>query len=180
MSNTRGPSDDELGSACRRLFDRLETTLVLLSIPPEVQCGIARRFRGAGNGHRGLDSSRLMVAVPKLDSAMQPVVSGLRSGSAPSANRQLVYAAQPAEIAINVHCRSGCSQLDLSGQVFRSDARDDVHYEATLLRGAEETATVMADELGEFSFQGISPGDYHVLLCSDTAEVMIVPLRMND
>lgn len=180
MSNTRGPSDDELGLACRRLFDRLETTLALLTVPPEVQCGIARCLGGVCTGRPGLDSSRLTIALPKLDSAAQGAAAGLRSPAAPSGTRQLVYAAQPAEVAISVHRRSGCPQLDLHGQVFPAETSDDSHYEAVLLRGTEEAAMASADELGEFSFVGVNPGDYYMLICSDTAEVVVLPLRMND
>lgn len=180
MSTTRGPSDDELGLACRRLFDRLETTLALLTVPPEVQCGIARRLRSAPTDRAGPESPRLTIAVPKLDSATQGSAAGIRASPAPSSNRQLVYAAQPAEVALSVRRRSGGPQLDLYGQVFPAGASDDARYEAVLLRGKEEAAKAPADELGEFSFEGVSPGEYYMLICCDTAEVVIVPLRMNE
>jgi hypothetical protein len=168
-----------LGQACQRLFDRIETALALLSVPPEVQCNIAKRFGSLPGDYSSNGLARLEVAVPKLDSAGQMAAAGQRSAVAPGGTRQLVFATEEADIAVSVQRRNGGSNLDVNGQVFPTNGGDESAFSAVLLQGMEETAVANADDLGEFCFAAIPPGDYFMLLSTDSKGVMVVPLQVS-
>jgi hypothetical protein len=74
--------------------------------------------------------------------------------------------------------RNGRAELDLNGQVFPTSGSEDWSYSAVLLKGMNEAASAASDDLGEFAFEAIPPGQYHMLLSHDEADLMIIPLQV--
>ncbi len=174
----RGTSDDALGHACERLFDRIDTALALLSVPLEVQCAVAERYGATSGDPVGLCSTNLRIALPRFDTKAQLAGAGSRSADQPASSRQVVYQSDTIEIALSMHRASGDARLDVNGQVFPTNGSTMLTYDAVLLRGKHEAGTAETDALGEFSFKDVSQGEYFVLLTADGMDVWIVPLEV--
>lgn len=81
-------------------------------------------------------------------------------------------------MAVSFHRRAADVQLDVNGQVFPTDGSDESTYRAVLLRGMKEAGRANADDLGEFRFEAIAPGDYFIVLSSVESSVVVVPLQV--
>ncbi|MBA3951791.1 MAG: carboxypeptidase regulatory-like domain-containing protein, partial [Rubrobacter sp.] len=46
-------------------------------------------------------------------------------------------------------------------------------------RGTEEVGTTATDELGEFAFESVPPGEYQILVSSEQVEILISPVELN-
>lgn len=158
-----------------RLFEQVQASVVLRSMPPEVQRAIARRLHGAGVHITG--AGPLLVAALVFDSAAHLIAGGLRSGGG-STSRQLVFAAGTAEIALNVHRRFRDIRVDVDGQVFASDGSANKPCEVHLLQDINQVLLTNTDDLGEFSFEAVPPDDYSVLINGQAAGTILVPVQV--
>lgn len=179
MQEDRGPSDDVLGRACERLFDRIDTALALLSVPLEVQCAVAERYGASSGDPVGLFSTNLHIAVPRFDTRAQVAGAGSRSADQSASSRQLIYQSEVMDIALSVHRQAGGERLDVNGQIFPTNGSALAAFDAVLLSGKHESGTAETDALGEFSFKDLSVGEYFVLLTADGTDVWIVPLEVD-
>jgi hypothetical protein len=104
--------------------------------------------------------------------------AGIRSACASGSSRQLLFGTGAADIAVSVHRRDADARLDVNGQVFPAAGLSSLKFRAVLLRGHAEAGLTTTDDLGEFRFESVSPGQYHMLLSDDKSGVMIVPLQL--
>ena len=159
-----------------RLFDQIQASTALTSAPPALRQIVAQHFGPASRLR--LSPTRLLVAALRFDSAAQPVAVAARAVAAPATTRQLLFTTDAVDIALNVHRRLRDVRLKLSGQVFPSATAEHDMFNIQLLRGVEEVARATTDDLGEFGFDAVPPGEYHMLLSADTLGIMITPLEL--
>ena len=158
-----------------RAFARTSEDTVLDAPPPEVREELTRRFEAYAEGRRSPGLLRRVVASLSFDSGLQPAF-GVRSAASGEAQRQLIYATDAAEIALNVRSRAG--SLDLDGQVFPAGDEDPASFSVQLLSGTDEVGITGVDELGEFGFQDVPPETYQILISSDRVEILISPIEL--
>jgi hypothetical protein len=132
--------------------------------PPEVHARLRAQFATyAASRKAGLREH--VVAALGFDSLSRPVVAfGARAvGDASIQHRQLVFSCAVADIALNVHRRPHDEQIVLSGQIFPYGSIDPAGW-GVLLIGDRGPDATRSDDLGEFAFQDVPPGDYTLTL----------------
>lgn len=110
-----------------------------------------------------------------FDSDLQPA-AGLRAIGAQRSRRQLIYHADEFDLAINLLARGSDDDLDLDGQVLPGDGGEPGLFSVQLLRGGDETALTVVDDVGSFAFERIPAGSYELVLSADRVEILIAPL----
>jgi hypothetical protein len=160
-----------------RAFVRASATTNLVPPPREVRRAISRRFAAHAKGQRRPGLLQRLVATLSLDSGLQSEF-GLRSSDSEESQRQLVYATDAADIILNIRTHHRNGRLDLDGQVFPGDDADLASFSVQLLSGTDEVGMTVTDELGEFTFESISPGGYQILVSSDRVEILISPVEL--
>jgi hypothetical protein len=157
-----------------RSFHRMSEDLVLDEPPARAREELRRRFEDYAEGRRQPGPLRRIVATLAFEDG-QPAF-GVRSAAA--REWQLVYTTGAADIALDLRQRPGNGGLDLDGQIFPTDGTDPDAFGVQLLSGADEVGTTATDELGEFSFQAVAPGEYQILISSSRVEILISPVDL--
>ena len=121
-----------------------------------------------------------LVATLTFDSGLRSTVVGIRKTDAPELSRQLVYATDASDIALDILPQAHDeSRLDLEGQVLPND--EDIEsgfFRVQLLRGETELGTTVTDDLGEFAFESVPPGVYEMLLSTDKYDIVVAPVEV--
>jgi hypothetical protein len=161
-----------------RAFVRVSEDTVIASPPARVRDALIDRFDAYAEGklHPGL--LQRLVAKLTFDSTLQPA-PGLRAARAQEAQRQLVYSTDVADVAMIVRPRASDGLLDLYGQILTLDGAGSNIFGVQLLEGSSEVAITATNDLGEFTFEAVSPGVYEVLAGSDRAEIRIPAVELN-
>ena len=171
------------GSATRadvawmRAFARVSKDTVIAPPPSEVRDTLVERFETYAEGKQQPGFLERLVATLTFDSNLQPA-SGLRAASVSESQRQLVYSTDAADVAIIVRPRTRDGLLDVYGQILPKNAPDSDVFGVQLLRGASEVATTATNDLGEFTFEAVSPGVYEVLASSDRVEIQLPEVEL--
>jgi len=164
------------GAEWLRAFSHLSESVVLDEPPAEVREELTRRFEAYAEGRRQPGPVRRLVAALSFEGGAQAAF-GVRSAAARESQGQLVYTTGAADIALNFRRRPGDGSLDLDGQVFPAgDEPED--FGVQLLRGATEVDTTATDDLGEFTFRAVPPGEYQILVSGDRVEILISPIEL--
>jgi hypothetical protein len=125
---------------------------------------------------------RIGAAVASLvfDSFSRPAVAGVRSTE--TAARQMLYRAGNYSIDLQIES-SGQSLCELKGQVLREGetAFESVRRLALELAGESETRSAVTDQMGEFAFGGVRPGDYElrIKMVEGTITIPGLPITHN-
>ncbi len=160
-----------------RAFARISEDTVIASPPSEVRDTLVERFETYAEGKQQPGFLERLVATLTFDSNLQPA-SGLRAASVSESQRQLVYSTDAADVAIIVRPRTRDGLLDVYGQILPKDAPDSGVFGVQLLRGASEVATTATNDLGEFTFEAVSPGVYEVFASSDRVEIQLPEVEL--
>lgn len=160
-----------------RAFSRASKEVVLDDPPAEQRAELGRIFESYAEGHRQPGPLKRLVATLSFGGGIQPL-AGVRSAASQESQGQLVYTTEAADIALNFRRRPENGKLDLDGQVFPNDDEEPEAFGVQILLGTEEVATTATDELGEFAFEGVEPGEYQILLSSDQVEILISPVEL--
>lgn len=124
------------------------------------------RFAAYVAGQRGPGVVQQIVATLSFDSLAQAVAAGTRTaGPGLLQPRQLIFSCTVADVALNVHRRPHDERIDLSGQVLTHGELTPAGWGVLLIgdRGPDSTRT---DDLGEFSFEAVAPGEYMISLAT--------------
>ena len=108
-----------------------------------------------------------ILAVLKADLAPGKAVFGERSGTAEA--RQMLFEAGDA--AIDLRIASAESGFDVRGQVI-GDGFEGCEVSLGLMSAA-------ANERGEFIFRGVEPGEYDLVMRSESSEIAIEKIRIS-
>lgn len=161
-----------------KTFHRASRDVVLEDPPAGQRAELAKAFEAYAEGREALQRPgplKRFAATLSFGGGLQSV-AGVRSGGGPEG--QLVYTTEAADVALNVRRRPGNGKLDLDGQVFSNDKEVPEAFGIQILRGADEVGTTATDELGEFSFEGVAPGEYQILVSSAEVEILISPVEL--
>ena len=156
-------------------FVRAAGEIVLEDPPAGQRAGLAEAFEAYAAGRRRPGPLRRLAATLSFGGGLQPV-AGVRSAG--GAEGQLVYTTEAADVAINFRRRPGNGKLDVDGQVFPNDDGEPEAFGVQILSGTDEVGTTATDELGEFAFEGVAPGEYQILLSSEEVEILISPVEL--
>jgi hypothetical protein len=154
-------------------FSRASRDVVLEDPPAGQRAELARAFEDYAEGRRR--PLRHLVATLSFGGGLQPV-AGVRSAGGDEG--QLVYTTEAADVALNFRRRPGNGKLDVDGQVFPNDEGEPEAFGVQILNGTDEVGTTVTDELGEFAFEGVAPGEYQILLSSEEVEILIFPVEL--
>jgi len=155
-----------------RAFAQISEDVVIASPPPQVRDALTERFEVYAERKRQPGLLKRLVATLTFDGGMQPA-AGLRTAGAPEAQRQLVYSTDVADVALDVLVRPREELLDLDGQIFPTKGADPGGFFVRLVRGSSEVGTATTNDLGEFTFEALSPGVYEVLASGERVEISI-------
>lgn len=160
-----------------RAFSRVSEDFVLDEPPAELRGELTRRFEAYAEGRRQPGPVRRLVATLSFEGGAQAAF-GVRSAAARESQGQLVYTTGAADVALNFRRRPSDGGLDLDGQVFPAEDEPDT-FGVQLLSGANEVSITATDELGEFAFQDIPPGEYQILVSGARVEILISPVELH-
>ncbi|NTU83206.1 MAG: hypothetical protein HGA45_28185 [Chloroflexales bacterium] len=157
-------------SACEtarwlRAFTSVRREITLAAPPASTRELLRQRFAAYAANRRASDLLKHVVATLRFDDAMRPTTPlGTRAADLPAAQpRQLIFSCAAADIALNIHRRPHDKQIDISGQIFPHGAIAPSGWGVLLIGVAGPDAT-LTDELGEFSFEEVAPGEYTINL----------------
>jgi hypothetical protein len=163
--------------AWMRAFARISEDIVIASPLSEVRDALVDSFETYAEGKQQPGFLERLVATLRFDSNLQPA-SGLRAAGISESQRQLVYSTDAADVAIIVRPRTSDGLFDVYGLILPSDATDSGVFDVQLLQGATEVATTATNDLGEFTFEAVSPGVYEVLTGSDQVEIQLPEVEL--
>lgn len=152
-------------------FRKLSNHLVLAPLPFAVRATLRQRFAAFAQTRQPPPFLPRLVAVLTFDSRHHSALAGLRA-TASEPVRQYIFATDWADVALNIQPRLSDEHLDLIGQILGNTATlaaDPVVVQ--LLLHEREVAITLADELGEFMFPAIEPGNYGLILSTDQVEI---------
>ncbi len=162
-------------AAWLRAFARATGEVVIEDPPAGQRAGLAAAFEAYAEGRRQPGPVRRLVATLTFGGGLQSL-AGVRSAG--GAEGQLVYTTEAADVALNFRRRPGNGKFDVDGQVLPNDGGEPEAFGVQILSGAEEVGTTATDELGEFAFEGVAPGEYQILLSSEEMEILISPVEL--
>ena len=160
-----------------RAFSRASKDIVLEDPPAAQRAELSGIFEAYAGGRRQPGALKRIAATLTFGGGMQPL-AGVRSAASREAQGQLIYSTEVADIALNYRRRPQNGKLDLDGQVFPNDDSEPDAFGVQILSGTEEVGTTATDELGEFAFEGIAPGEYQILVSSSEVEILISPVEL--
>jgi hypothetical protein len=82
-------------------------------------------------------------------------------------------------VALHVRPRPQDGSFDINGQIFPSGGTESGIFGVQLLQGTSEVATTATNDLGEFTFEAVSPGVYDVLASDERVEIRIPQVALN-
>ncbi len=151
-----------------RAFGRASSSLQLDSPSPDLHAALLRQYQPP-LARRIADR---VAALLSFDSAMaQPAIAGLRSGELRA--RQVVFSCDLLEVALNMRPSRHSDRLDVNGQIFPRELPDPEGLMARLSRGGELVDVSLTNDLGEFQFVSLTPGDYTLDLLGDSSQVAV-------
>jgi hypothetical protein len=162
-----------------RMFTEVSQRLVLPSPPPRVHEILVDRFNAYVRDKQQPGLRKRIVAKVTFDSGLRPAVAEVREADTAELGRQLVYAADALDVALDILPRDHEERsLDLEGQLFNDEETDLGIFGVQLLQEGTEVGTTVSDDLGEFAFESVPPGVYEMLLSTDQYEIMLPPVEL--
>ena len=158
-----------------RAFFQATRDVVLDDPPAGQRAELAKAFEAYARGRRQPGSLKRLTATLSFGGRLQP--AAVRSAG--GAGGQLIYTTETADIALNVRRRPENGMLNLDGQIFPNDDEEPEAFGVQILRGTEEVGTTATDELGEFAFESVPPGEYQILVSSEQVEILISPVELD-
>lgn len=134
-------------------------------------------FVAAGlKGQRKESRSRISVL---FDSFLQPVVEGARSAATDSAQRQMLYRADPFQIDVQIEAKPGTSDLMVTGQLLDltnpAIAGQNINVTLSNLRG--HVVHAVSNKNGEFTCEIKNSGDLQITFAGAHGEPIVIFLR---
>jgi hypothetical protein len=144
-----------------------------------VETMLRERFAAYTSLRRTRPELRIHLATTRFDTAAAFAGAGVRSPLAVDAHRHLLYTTDIADVAVDVHRRAGGSRLDVLGQLFPSAGHAPDAFRVQLSRGADSLGVQPTDDLGEFLFPNVAPGDYHMILSAGDVGILVTPVNLD-
>lgn len=161
-----------------RAFGKLQPAIKLVKPPATLRAALTAAFVQQTSAQQRPGLIQRLIASLRFDSALQPATAGIRAAEF-GRTRQLVYATDVADVAINLQPRPLEQRVDVLGQILLNDsslAPDE--FSVQLLRQSAEVGMTLADDLGEFAFASLQPGRYQLILSTDTLDIQLPDLEL--
>lgn len=163
-----------------RAFLHLGDTIVWEAPPPTVHTALVQHFVEQHKANQSAEPSvslwQRLVAVLTFDNYLQPGLAGARGVEQPR-TRQLIYNSAIADIALNLS-QGADNTLTILGQILPTGAIAPETCAVQVLQGTRAMGIVLADDLGEFSFTGLPPGEYQLTVTGDQFDLTLTPLTL--
>ena len=161
-----------------RAFTQVSAQVELVAPPRETHAALMQQFTEFARQRKGPGLVQRLMAALTFDSGQQPMVAGVRSAAVQPSQRQLLYSTELVEVAINIHPRHQDQRLDLSGQLFTQSDLAIGGRVVQLMRGDTPLDIATTDDLGEFGFEAVPPGDYVLSMSIDHTHILIAPVEL--
>lgn len=162
-----------------RTFTKARKVAALASPPPKLRKELMRRFEAYSSEHQHPGFFQRLVATLTFDSGMQVAAAGLRSAVSLSSQRQIIYTSNVADIVLNFQPRLHDKNIDIVGQFLPTDPSLNGPFSIQLLQGNTEIKLTAIDEIGEFSFEAVSLGEYTIIAIAEQAEILVFTEEIN-
>lgn len=157
-----------------------ETTFAMLAershlqrLPEQSRQSLSAAFK-QHKRERRFQFFKQLVGQLSFDSASTALPAGARS-AASAEDRQLVFTTTLGDIAIDVSGdNAGCM---LAGQLFLDI--EDTSLLVQLVSQDVEVAQTVADEFGEFQFEGVPSGTYDVMIASADVDIELPQVTLS-
>lgn len=159
-----------------RTFHQTRADLAWEAPPAKVRVDLSRRFAALAAEKRPPDLWQRLTAALKFDSQLQPNAAGVRSSSS-ATERQLVYSAAYADVALTIQALTLAKSCNVFGQILPTAAEMESSHSIQLWQDGQERAFVVAADVGEFVFEEMPEGEYELVIRSDRYEI-VIPLRL--
>jgi hypothetical protein len=146
-----------------RAFSQAHQAVHFDAPPASTRQLLSERFAAYAAERREPGLFQRLVAALSFDSTLQPALGTRTAGGAHFQPRQMVFSCAVADIALNVHRRPHDEHIDVSGQIFPHGTVNPSGWGVLLIGDTGPDAT-HTDDLGEFAFEAVSPGDYTISL----------------
>jgi hypothetical protein len=160
-------------------FQAATSDIQLVAPPSSVRTLLESRFAAYARTRQTPNIVQQLIAFLSFDSYMAPTMAGVRSGQGPSGQRQYVYATDDADIALNFRQRPSVGDYILSGQVFPKGPAVPLSLHANIQSNDQAFGEAEVDDLGEFVFEGIPPGEYELTLSNSAIQILIAPIMLD-
>ena len=159
-------------------FSQTSQMTVLLTPPLEIREVLARRFDAYTQGRRRPGFLQQLIAALSFDSNLQAGMAGVRGTNDQVSERQLVFTTDMADVAVNVHTDLYSHNVNVYGQVFSSRDVEPDDFTVQLINETKEVDITQPDDLGEFLFEDLVPGEYEMVFSTDQFEVLIPSVKL--
>ncbi len=159
-------------------FRRASEMLCIAAPPADLRRTLEERFEAFAADRRPAPFFQRLRAALTFDSGAQRSVAGARSAASLGLQRQFIFTADAAEVALNIQPHSQAQAVTLMGQVFAGDAETDSFFSVQLLQDSKEVAITTTDELGEFTFESVPAGQYELIVSSESFEITLAPVPL--
>ena len=103
------------------------------------------------------------IATLVFDSSIEKAVTNVRAGQS-GGLQQLIYSTNAADIALNIQpCNPG-RRVNLMGQIMLDEDKSFDPFRIQLVHRTGATNNTLSDDIGEFAFEDIMPGEYQIVL----------------
>ena len=162
-----------------RALDQAKSQVILETAPDVTRHALRSRFRDFHASRERFAGLRICLATLQFDSRATPALAGIRSPGLLAEPQHLIYNTEVADIAVDVHRRGPGGRLDVMGQLFPNTGRSPSAFRVQLARGAESMGVRDTDDLGEFLFPDVLPGDYHMILSTGDLGILVTPVNLS-
>jgi hypothetical protein len=159
-----------------RAFARISEDTVIASPPSQVRETLIDRFEAYAEGKRWPGLLKRLVATLTFDSGLRPALSW--RVTAPKLQRRFAYSTEAADVTIDVRPRPHDELLDIQGRIFPVNSDYPGAFGVQLLAGSSEVATSATNDLGEFTFEAVSPGVYGMIVSGKRVEISIPQVEL--
>lgn len=162
-----------------RALGQTSNVVKLTKLPVAVRTALVEQFTQLTRDKEQPGFFQRLFARLTFDSSLQPAAVGVRAAEF-GRTRQLVYATGVADVAINLQPRPLEQGMDVLGQILlNDDAFVPDEFSIQLLQESREVGMTLADDLGEFTFAGIQPGRYQLILSTDMLDIQLPDLDLS-
>lgn len=143
--------------------------------PPGLRQALLDMFRPSPPRQVGAGIVQRIAAVLTSDSWAGVAPAGLR-GDAAGRDRHLAYSSPAADVVLDVS-PAPRGHVRIDGQVLPNLESDDVFY-VQIVTDDVEAAITLCDDVGEFTFEGLAPGSYRLVVGTGQAEIIVEPVEL--
>lgn len=147
-------------------------------VPAEAQAEILDQVAALAQRRSSTNPLEWLIARLAFDSASPALSAAIRSGGPSAATRQIAYATEDGDIALQVVQHERERTISIHGQFLNHHDDAPMSLDVRIMRNDDLIQSSATDAFGEFEIAGIDPGHYRLLLTSDSFNVLIPDIEL--